>query len=67
MVFYIAHFETATFEFFAYGETPALARELMQKQWAKHVKQTGASLLWEQIAPWVDVTPTEMNSAHRRG
>lgn len=67
MVFYIAHLETANFEFYAYAETPELARELMAKQWNKHRKATGAILTAKDVASWVNVYPMEMNSAHRRG
>jgi len=66
MIFYIAHLETQNFEFHAYAETPALARDLMEKAWKKHAKQTGAWLTWEEVAEWVTVHPMEMNSAHRR-
>ena len=66
MTFYVARYETASFEFFAYAETPEIARELLRKQWAKHRRQTGAWLTWADVSEWVIITATEMNSAHRR-
>lgn len=66
MIFYIGRLETENFEFTAYAETPALARELIRKRWAKHVKQTSASLTWEDIKIWVNVYPMEMNTATRQ-
>lgn len=66
MIFYIGHYETQSFEFYTYAETPELALELMRKQWAKHKKQTGALYQWQDVKEWVTITATEMNSAHRR-
>ncbi len=66
MIFYIAYLETQNFEFYAYAETPALARDLMAKAWNKHRKATGASLTAKDVASWVNVYPMEMNTAHRR-
>lgn len=66
MTFYVGRFETASFDFVAYAETPEMARELLRKQWAKHRRQTGAWLTWADISEWVIVTETQMNTAHRR-
>lgn len=66
MIFYIASFVTEDITFTAYADTPQLARNLLMHEWEKYAEENTSTFTWRHIAPWVDVYPMEMNTAHRQ-
>lgn len=64
---YVATMDTGRFKFMAAGTTEVEVMEVMRKAWAEHVRVTGASYEWEDVAEAMEIHAMTPGMALRDG